>query len=359
MDLFDQLAAHDHEQVIAIQNLATGLRGFLAIHDTTLGPALGGVRLWRYPSDAEALADALQLSRAMTYKASLAELPCGGGKAVIFLHDGLQRAEAFEAFGAIVESLRGRFFTGPDVGITGDDLATIRRATRYVACESSLELGNISEQTAMGVWHGMRACLEFAGLKKARVAIQGVGSVGLWLGRILKREGMELAVADLDGTRAEQAAHELSARVVAPDEVLRTTCDVFAPCALGGVISAETVPELQACIVCGSANNVLASPEAGDALARRGILYAPDYLVNAGGLIRGAEYYLLKRAESGDSLARIYERMRRVLELGRERALSTARVADELAEARLKKPKLFRDLYWGDRSATASGGKES
>jgi leucine dehydrogenase len=359
MDLFDQLAEHDHEQVIAIQNRATGLRGFLAIHDTTLGPALGGVRLWRYTSDAEALADALQLSRAMTYKASLAELPCGGGKAVIFLHDGLKRAEAFEAFGAIVESLRGRFFTGPDVGITGDDLTTIRRGTRYVACESSLELGNISEQTATGVWHGMRACLEFAGLKKARVAIQGVGSVGLWLGRILKREGMELAVADLDGTRAERAAHELSARVLAPDEVLRTTCDVFAPCALGGVISAETVPELQACIVCGSANNVLASPEAGDALARRGILYAPDYLVNAGGLIRGAEYYLLKRAESGDSLARIYERMRRVLELGRERALSTARVADELAEARLKRPKLFRDLCWGDRSARASGGKES
>src|SRR5262249_14779229 len=163
------------------------------------------------------------------------------------------------------------------------------------------------------------------GLKKARVAIQGVGSVGLWLGRILKREGMQLSVADLDATRAEQAAHELSARVVAPDEVLGTACDVFAPCALGGVISTETVPELQPSIVCGSANNVLASPEAGDALARRGVLYAPDYLVNAGGLIRGAEYYLLKRRESGDSLARIYERMWRVLELAREGGFSTAR----------------------------------
>src|SRR5262249_33875007 len=131
------------------------------------------------------------------------------------------------------------------------------------------------------------------------------------------------------------------------------------PCALGGVISTETVPELQASIVCGSANNVLASPEAGDALARRGVLYAPDYLVNAGGLIRGAEYYLLKRRESGDSLARIYERMRRVLELAREGGFSTARVADELAQARLRRPKFFRDLWWGDGSATASGGQES
>jgi glutamate dehydrogenase/leucine dehydrogenase len=146
---------------------------------------------------------------------------------------------------------------------------------------------------------------------------------------------------------------------VAPDEVFRTACDVFAPCALGGVISTETVPRLQTRIVCGSANNVLASPEAGDALARRGILYAPDYLVNAGGLIRGAEYYLLKRAESRDSLARIYDRMRHVLELGRQRGVSTARVADELAEARLKRPKFFRDLCWGDGSATASSGKGS
>ncbi len=354
MNIFDQLAAHDHEQVIAFQNSATGLRGFLAIHDTTLGPALGGVRLWRYANDVDALADALRLSRAMTYKASLAELPCGGGKAVILLHNGMKRAEAFQAFGALVESLRGRFFTGPDVGITGDDLVAIGRATRYVACESSPALGDGSEHTATGVWHGMRACLEFVGLKRARVAIQGVGSVGMCLARILRREGMELMVADLDAGRAQQAAHELGASVVRPEEILETPCDVLAPCALGGVVSTEAVPRIRARIVCGSANNILASPETGDALARRAILYAPDYLVNAGGLIRGAEYYLLKRADSRESLARIYDRMWRVLERARERGVSTARVADELAEARLKKPKLFRDLYWGG-SAAASG----
>lgn len=364
MNIFEQMAVQDHEQVIAFQNRTTGLRGFLAIHDTTLGPALGGVRLWRYADDAEALADALRLSRAMTYKASLAELPCGGGKAVIPMHDALKRAEAFEAFGQVVESLRGRFFTARDVGITDDDLGSIARATRYVAREPSPELGDISEHTALGVWHGMRACLEFAGLKKARVAVQGVGSVGMWLARILRREGMELVVADLDAGRAQEAARELGAEVVPPEKILETPCDVLAPCALGGVVSSETIPRVRAHIICGSANNILAAPDSGpggtgsnagsavgsnpdDELARRGILYAPDYLVNAGGLIRGAEFFLLKRADSHDSLARIYDRMWRVLELSRERGLSTARVADELAEARLKRPKTFRDLCWG------------
>ncbi len=350
------MAAHDHEQVIAFQNNASGLRGFLAIHDTTLGPALGGIRIWPYKTEDEALADALRLSRAMTYKASLAELPCGGGKAVLLLHDGLKRAAAFEAFGAIVESLRGRFFTGQDVGIIEGDLAAVGRATGYVACESSPQVGDISEHTATGIWHGMRACLDFAGLKRARVAIQGAGSVGMWLGKILKREGMELLVADIDAARAAHAAKELGARVVAPEEILFSDCDVIAPCALGGVINRESIPRLKARIVCGSANNVLASPEDADALERRGIVYAPDYLVNAGGLIRGADFYLLKLSDSQPSLARIYERMKRVLELARERRISTARVADEIAESRLKKAKTYRDLCWGAPSPGPRGG---
>jgi leucine dehydrogenase len=149
------MAAHDHEQVIAFQNRAAGLRGFLAIHDTTLGPALGGTRLWRYATEEEALADALRLSRAMTYKAALAELPCGGGKAVILDHPGLKRAEAFEAYGRLVGSLRGRFYTGTDVGVTPEDLAAVGRGTSYVACESTPELGDINEHTARG---GGTAC---------------------------------------------------------------------------------------------------------------------------------------------------------------------------------------------------------
>lgn len=347
MNILAQMAEHDHEQVILLQNRAAGLRGFLAIHDTTLGPALGGTRIWRYTSEAEALDDALRLSRAMTYKASLAELPCGGGKVVLMDHEALDRTAAFEALGLVVESLGGRFFTGVDVGTTAEDLAAMARTTSYVACESSPELGDISEHTAQGVWHGMRACLEAAGIQRPRVAIQGAGGVGMWLARILHQEKCELLVADINVQRAQAAAEELGARILPPEEILSADCDVFAPCALGGVINRETIPKLKARIVCGSANNVLAAAEDGDELARRGILYAPDYLVNAGGLIRGAEFYLLQRADSRVSIARIYDRMKRVLALAHEQGISTARAADQLAESRLKRVKTFRDLFWG------------
>ena len=348
MNIFEQMAAHDHEQVIAFHNNATGLRGFLAIHDTTLGPAAGGVRIWRYASEDDALADALRLSRAMTYKASLAELPCGGGKTTILLHRDLKRAEAFQALGAMIESLRGRYITARDVGITDEDLAAMASATRYVARDPSPELGDISEHTAIGVWHGMRACLDFCAIKKARVAIQGAGSVGQWLARILKKEGLELVIADVDAARAEAVGRECGARVVAPETILAIECDVLAPCALGGVITVETAQQIRAPIVCGSANNTLASLDAGDALQSRRILYAPDYLVNAGGLIRGIEFVLLHRPDSRLSLARIYDRAQRVLELSAQRNISPARIADELAEARLKRPKHFRDLTWSE-----------
>lgn len=348
MNTLELMRGHDHEQVIAMNNNAIGLRGFIAIHDTQHGPALGGVRIWRYKSEDEALADVLKLSRGMTYKASLAELPCGGGKAVIIEHDAMDRVACFEAFGRLVQSFRGRFYTGRDVGITDADLKHTARHTCYVACESSPALGDISEHTAIGVWHAMRACMEFAGIaaRGARVAIQGIGSVGLLLGRLLKREGMELVIADVDGGRAQAAAKELGARLAAPEEILATECDVVSPCALGGVLNTTSVAKIGARVICGCANNQLASPEIGDELARRGIAYAPDYLVNAGGLIRGAEFYLLKRADSMASLEKIYGRMRRVLELARERNASTARIADELAESRLKPAKRYDDLHW-------------
>jgi leucine dehydrogenase len=347
MEFFQQLTLFDHEQVIAFNNNATGLRGFLAIHDTTLGPALGGVRIWRYASDEAALIDALRLSRGMTYKAALAELPGGGGKTVIMLHDGLRRAGAFADFGCMVESLGGRYFCARDVGITDDDLAAIATSTRYVAREPSPELGNISEHTAIGVWHGMRACLEFAGVSgKIRVAIQGVGSVGHHLARILHREGFELILADIDSVRVAAVAKEFGARVAEAGEILNADCEVLAPCALGGVISPESASGIRAQILCGSANNILTGPDAGEALARRGILYAPDYLVNAGGLIRGAEYVLMGRAESLTSIARIHARTLTVLKLARDRGVSPATVADELAQARLVRPKRFSNLTW-------------
>jgi len=264
------------------------------------------------------------------------------------------RTEAMEAFGRMVESLGGRYYCGTDVGVTRDDLAAIGRATRYVADESLPALGDISEHTAIGVWHGLRACLEFAGLQKPRVAIQGVGHVGMWLARILQGQGFPLLIADVDAGRAAQAARELGAEVVSPEGILCAPCDVLAPCALGGAISVESAVRLRARIVCGSANNILATPEAGDELARRGICYAPDYLVNAGGLIRGAEYYLLNRADSRQSIARIYDRTKLVLERARQTAISTSRVADEIAEKRLARPKHFRNLHWA--GAAQAGG---
>ncbi len=355
MNIFEPMAAHDYEQVIAFQNRSSGLRGFLAIHDTTLGPALGGVRIKRYANEEEALTDALRLSRAMTYKASLAGLPCGGGKTVLLLHDGLQREAAFEDFGQMVEGLHGRYFCARDVGIADADLVAIARTTRFVARDPSPELGDVSEHTARGVWQGMRACLEWAGIKgRARVAIQGVGSVGRFLARILRAQGMDLVVADVDAARAADVARETGARVEAPEDILATPCDVLAPCALGGVINPASLARLQCRILCGSANNVLATIEDGDALERRGVLYAPDYLVNAGGLIRGAEFFLLGRADSSESIARLYPRMRSVLELARERGISTARAADELAESRLKKAKKFSDLTWENARRVSS-----
>lgn len=332
----ERLSVAGYEEVLSFREDSCGLRGFLAIHDTTLGPALGGTRIWRYDREEDALADALRLSRAMTYKAALAELPCGGGKSVILAREGMKREAAFEAYGRLVESLAGRFFTGPDAGITDADLVAMGRATRHVVHMTPAGRDDINQYTARGVWHGMRACLEFAGLEKARVVIQGVGHVGLSLGRILKQQGLSLVVADIDARRASRAAEELVAEVVAPEAALTVPCEVLAPCALGGVITEQTARGLRARIVCGSANNILASPAAGEELARRGILYAPDYLVNAGGLIRGLEFDLLGRTDSTETVRKIYERARRVLELARERNTTTTTIADELAEAFLK-----------------------
>jgi leucine dehydrogenase len=351
MDLLQRMISGEYEQVIAFQSAASGLRGFLAIHDTVLGPALGGIRIRRYVSEEEALNDALNLSRAMTYKVALAELPAGGGKAVLMDHDALDRDAAFEEFGVLVENLRGRFYTGPDVGIRPGDLKAARRATKYVACESSPELGDISEKTAIGCWHGIRACLDFAGIKGVpKVAVQGVGSVGMWLARLAHRAGAGLIVADVDAERAKAVEREFGARICAPEEILFAECDVLAPCALGGAVNRSTIPRIRARIICGSANNVLESREAGEMLAARGIVYAPDFLVNAGGVICGGEFHLLGVRDCGPSLERIYGRTRRVLEAAAERRVPPQQIAEEFAEARWKRPagrpKSFRELTW-------------
>src|SRR5262245_25267111 len=341
MEMLEAIAAQGHEQVIVFHDGPSRLRGFLAIHSTRRGPALGGVRLLRYPHERGALADALRPSRARTFKCALAELPAGRGKAVLLDHPGLARRAAFEAFGRLVESLDGRFSTGPDVGIRAADLEAIGRATTHVARENDRRLGDIAQHTAMGVSHALRACLEWQGIpaRGAHVVIQGVGHVGAWLTRILAAVGCELSVADMNAARARQVARAVDARVLDPARALAAACDALAPCALGGILNARTIPRLRTRIVCGAANNQLGTPADGDRLARRGILYAPDFLANAGGVIRGAEYQLLHRRSSWRSLERIHDRMLEVARRAERSRLSTARVAESLATARVRSPR--------------------
>ena len=338
MAVLERLSAQGHEQVIAFQDSRSGLRGFLAIHSTRRGPALGGVRIMRYPSEALAFEDALRLSRAMTLKTALADLPAGGGKAVILDRPGLRRRAAFEAFGRVVEGMQGRFHTGPDVGVRPADLEAIARSTSHVAREGDRKLGDISQHTALGVSHAMRACFELAGIapRGARVVIQGAGNVGGWLARILAEVGCIIAVADVNGARARRVAREVGGVALPPARALTTACDALAPCALGGVLDARSIPRLRARIVCGAANNVLATPEDAVRLARRGILYAPDYLANAGGVIRGAEYELLGRTQSWTSLEKIHDRMIHVSRLASRRRISTHEAAERLALARVR-----------------------
>jgi leucine dehydrogenase len=333
MTVLERIAERGHEQVIAFQDGRSGLRGFLAIHSTRRGPALGGVRVLRYRREDDALEDALRLSRAMTLKTALADLPAGGGKAVILAHPGLRRRAAFAAFGRLVEGLRGRFHAGPDVGIRPEDLEAIGRETSHVAREGDPRLGDISQHTAMGVSHALRACLGLAGIapRGARVVVQGAGNVGGWLARILSEVGCAVALADVDRARARRVAREVGAEVLSPAHALAAGCDVLAPCALGGVLNAGSIPRLRARVVCGAANNQLATPRDGERLRRRGIVFAPDFLANAGGVIRGAEYELMGRSRSWSSLERIHDRMLEVARRARRLGVSTDRAAEALA----------------------------
>lgn len=330
-----EISAQGHEHVFAFRDDATGLAGYLAVHNTLRGPAFGDVRIAPYRSDLAALSDAMRLSRSMAYKMALAGLPCGAGQAVVVQHFGLKRQEAFSEFGRIIELCGGRFFCAPDPSITPEDLANVRKMTRHCIDPSSRELGDLSEHTALGVWEAIRSCIEFLNIHRLRVAIQGMGRVGMHLARILHKHGAELIVTDIDRDRSRAAQKEFGAKLVAPDDIFFSDCDVLAPCAVGATINSYTIPRLHARIVCGSAQNPLASRKEAEVLRDRDILYAPDYLVNAGAVIRAVEFHLQNKADSGPTLRQIGYRMNQVLTLAEERNVSTARIADDLAEAQM------------------------
>ena len=339
MAVFAATEFADHEHVSFIADRATGLRAIIAIHNTALGPAMGGCRMWPYRTEAEALADALRLSRGMTYKCALAGLAYGGGKAVIIGDARADKTPALlRAMGRAVDALGGRYITAEDVGTTVRDMDRLREVTAH-ARGVSHGTGNPSPATAWGVYAGIRAAVahrtgraDVAGLT---VAVQGLGNVGRTLATYLARDGARLVVADIDAHARDWATAALGAEAVEPDRLIEVEADVFAPCALGAVINDETVPRLRAGIVAGAANNQLAAPRHGDALAARGILYAPDYVINAGGVIdiaaEGPDY-------DADAVlaaaARIGETLRAVLARSEREGRPPHRVADRMAEER-------------------------
>jgi leucine dehydrogenase len=346
--VFDHPDFDAHEQVVFAHDPASGLRAIIAIHDTSLGPALGGCRIRDYASEAEAVADVLRLSRGMSYKAALAGLPLGGGKAVVLTAAGRPKTPAMmRAMGAAVNRLGGRYVTAEDVGSSVADMDEVAHATAHVAGRDD-DGGDPSPHTARGVF----LCLEAAvrhrtggGLAGRHVAVKGLGHVGFALAGYLHAAGARLTVADIDAGRVARACAAFGAAAVSVEAIAAVAADVFAPCALGGDLSAAAIPGLGAGIVCGAANNQLATPQDGARLLRRGVLYCPDYLVNAGGVISVARRPLgLDSAEVEAKLSGLPGTLRDVLRQAEREGATPAAVADRLARARFRPDREDRRL---------------
>lgn len=348
MTLFDSPDFEGHEGVHAFFDEKTGLKSIVAIHSTARGPAAGGCRMWDYSSADAAVTDALRLSRGMSYKNAMAELDLGGGKAVIIGDSRSQKTpELFEAFGRAVDSLNGKYWTAEDVGVSPADLESTRKTTRFVAGLEghAAASGDPSPVTAEGVFRGVRLCVERAlnrDLKGVRVAIQGVGHVGGYLAEKLHAAGAILTIADVNQAALNAVAAKTGATIVSTDAIFDVEADVFAPCALGGAISAATLPRLKAGIIAGAANNQLADAMIGQAVFDRGVLYAPDYVINGGGIINvAAEIRGLEAgaAFDGDWVAAKLDRLAQTLAEVIDQSIAEKRpanlVADEIARARI------------------------
>jgi leucine dehydrogenase len=328
-----------------VADSAVGLRALIAVHSTALGPSLGGIRFWHYPREADAVADVLRLSEAMTLKAAAAGLHQGGGKAVV-LWDDPRRArspELLRALGRAIHELGGRYLAAEDVGATTVDMDGIATVTPWVTgvSESAGGSGDPSPVTAIGVRAGMRAAARERwgddSLRDRRVVVQGAGKVGAALASLLVADGARVTVADIDASRVEALVRALGVEVVAADAAVTAPCDVLAPCALGNVVDERTLPGLQCEIICGGANNQLAGDAMDDALAARGVLFAPDFVVNAGGILNIAEEftgYSRKRALA--AAERIGETTARVFALAREQQVAPGRAAEAMARDRLR-----------------------
>ncbi len=353
MSVFGEMERYAYEQLVFAADGVSGLRAIIAVHDTTLGPALGGCRMWPYASEEEAVTDALRLSRGMTYKNAAAGLDFGGGKAVIIGDPRKDKSEAlFRAFGRFVDTLGGRYITAEDVGVSVEDMEIVHMETDHVLGLSAAtgSSGDPSPVTAYGVVRGMKACaLEVFGqdsLKERTVVVQGAGHVGYNVVRYLTEEGSRVFVADIYEDRAERAAKDFGAKPVSPDAVFDVACDVFCPCALGAVVNDATLPRLKCRIVAGAANNQLEEERHGDALEDMGILYAPDYIINAGGVINVAdEFYGYNRERALRKAAGIYDNVLKVIAIAKRDGVPTYKAASRLAEERIARLGGIRQVY--------------
>ena len=342
MNIFSKMKEYDYEQLVFCQDKSTGLKAIIAIHDTTLGPALGGTRICEYETDEEAIEDALRLAKGMTYKNAALGLNLGGGKAVILGDPKKIKSEAlFRAFGRFVEGLNGRYITGEDMNATQQDASYINCETDYIV---GLETGsgNPSPVTAYGVFKGIQAAVnEIYGsddLTGRTIAIQGLGAVGRLLAERLHEAGAKLYVTTRDKAKIDKAVAELGATAVGIDEIFGVECDVFSPCARGAVINDKTIEQFKCRIIAGAANNQLAESKHGDMLEEKGILYVPDYIINAGGVINiiddisGREY---NRENALKNTAKIYEACKKVFEIAKRDNVPTYKAADIMAEERI------------------------
>ena len=353
-DLFNDMANMEHEQIVFCSKPEVGLKAIIAVHNTTLGPALGGTRMWNYTSEKEAIRDVLRLSRGMTYKSAISGLNLGGGKAVIIGDSRKDKTEPlFRAFGRFVDGLSGRYITAEDVGITEQDMQWIFSETKYVTGipKSMGGSGNPSPVTAYGVYMGMKASAQKAygsdSLKGKRIGIQGAGSVASHLANYVAKEGAEVFITDIFEEKANSVAKKIGATVVKPDDIYSLNLDIFSPCALGGVVNDDTINVLNCDIVAGGANNILDDEtKHGEELIKKGILYAPDYVINAGGIINVAsELEGYNEEQSMKKASRIYDTVLQIFEYADENNITTVTASNYLAEQRIKNVATVGTIY--------------
>ena len=353
MELFSYMERDDYEQVVVCHEKVSGLKAIIAIHDTTLGPALGGTRMWMYQTEEDAFLDALRLAKGMTYKNAAAGLNLGGGKTVIIGNPRKDKnEEMFRAFGRYIQGLNGRYITAEDVGTTVQDMDIIYEETKYVTGISPAfgSSGNPSPVTAYGVYVGMKAAVKEAfgsdDLAGKTVAVQGVGNVAYHLCKHLHNEGASLVVTDIHKEAVKRAVDDFGAKAVDPEDIYREECDVFAPCALGGIINDVTIPQFKAKVIAGAANNQLKEDKHGDLLESKGMIYAPDYVINAGGVINVADELngynkerALKKVEG------IYQNIEKVLSIAKRDQIPTYKAADRMAEERIERMRHSRRQF--------------